>query len=89
MIRLYFAPPEQGGHGYTLGRVPMNSCDFSPKSYNFANKSGDMELEAFDKDVKHDYKVGMIPMIQQAQEMTAKRGFKLNVYAIHGRRPRG
>ena len=81
VIRLYFAPPEQGGHGYTLGRVPMNSCDFSPKSYNFANKSGDMELEAFDKDVKHDYKVGMIPMIQQAQEMTAKRGFKLNVYA--------
>ena len=22
VIRLYFAPPEQGGHGYTLGRVP-------------------------------------------------------------------
>ena len=23
---MYFAPPEEGGHGYTLGRVPINSC---------------------------------------------------------------
>ena len=35
IIKLYFASPSDGGHGYVLGRVPMNSCDFSPKSYSF------------------------------------------------------
>lgn len=31
VIKLYFASPSEGGHGYALGRVPINSCDFSPK----------------------------------------------------------
>lgn len=58
VIRLYFGSPEDGGHGYSLGRVPMNSCDFSPASYNFDNVTGDQDLAHFDTDVKHDVEVG-------------------------------
>ena len=30
VIHAYFAAPEDGGLGYTVGRVPINSCDFGP-----------------------------------------------------------
>ena len=75
VIKLYFDPPEKGGHGYTLGRVPINSCDFSPASYTFDDVAGDTELKHFDNDVKHDVDVGMIPMIQKAQEKVKERGY--------------
>ena len=68
VVRLYFSSPKDGGHGYTLGRVPINSCDFSPASYTFDDVEGDMELEHFDSSVAHDVHSGMIPMIQAAQE---------------------
>jgi len=80
VIRLYFASPEEGGHGYTLGRVPMNSCDFSPASYTFDDVEGDVELEHFDHSVKHDVDVGMVPMMLEAKAKVEARGFKLNVY---------
>ena len=54
VIRLYFGPPEEGGLGYTMGRVPINSCDFSPASYSFDDVKGDVELEHFDGGVAHD-----------------------------------
>ncbi len=83
LIRLYFADPDDGGHGYTLGRVPINSCDFSPASYTFDDVDGDVELEHFDASVKHDVDSGIIPMIQAAQATVVKRGrgFKLNMFA--------
>ena len=81
MIRLYFADPSEGGHGYTLGRVPINSCDFSPGSYNFDNVTGDTELEQFDTTVQHDVDSGIIGMIQAAQDAINKRGRKLRLYA--------
>ena len=81
VISLYFDPPEKGGHGYTLGRVPINSCDFSPESYSFDDVAGDVELEHFDTSVRHDVESGMIPMILAAQEKVVARGEKLNVYA--------
>jgi len=81
VIRRYFASPEEGGLGYTLGRVPINSCDFSPASYNFDNVTGDMDLKNFDMSVKHDVDVGMVPMIKAAQDMISKRGAKLMLYA--------
>ena len=59
----------------------MNSCDFSPASYSFDDVTGDVDLEHFDMSVAHDVDVGMVPMIQQAQELVEKRGLKLNVYA--------
>jgi len=30
LIHSYFSDPSEGGLGYTMGRVPINSCDFSP-----------------------------------------------------------
>lgn len=81
VIRLYFSSAEEGGLGYTLGRVPINSCDFSPASYSFDDTFGDTSLAHFDGGVKHDVDSGMIPMIKQAQKLVKARGFTLNVYA--------
>ena len=53
VLKLYFAPPEEGGHGYTMGRVPIGSCDFSPESYSFDDHWEDVKLEHFDSSVKH------------------------------------
>lgn len=33
------------GSGYTLGRIPMASCDFSPYSYTWAPVDNDFNLE--------------------------------------------
>jgi len=81
VIKLYFSPPSEGGHGYSLGRVPINSCDFSPASYNFDNVTGDADLTHFDADVKHDVEVGMIPMIQAALKEAAKGTGKFSLFA--------
>ena len=54
------------GLGYSLGRVPMHSCDFTVKSYNFDSVEDDFELEHFDTAVQHDVDTGMIDMIQRA-----------------------
>ena len=83
VIQLYFADPQQNGHGYTLGRVPINSCDFSPKSYSFDDVPNDKNLQHFDDSVQHDVDSGMIPMIQQAQQAIINRGkgLKLSMFA--------
>ena len=81
VIRLYFSSPEEGGHGYTLGRVPINSCDFSPGSYTFDDVEGDVELEHFDSSVQHDVDSGMIPFILAAQKAVVARGLELTMYA--------
>lgn len=52
LIRLYFSDPTEGGMGYTMGRVPINSCDFSPATYSFDEVVGDVALEHFDDEVK-------------------------------------
>mmetsp|Transcript_98123 Transcript_98123/g.282065 ORF Transcript_98123/g.282065 Transcript_98123/m.282065 type:complete len:434 (-) Transcript_98123:343-1644(-) len=64
VLDLYFGPY---GIGYTLGRVHMNSCDFSPKSYSFDDVDGDFSLAHFDNGVSHDTEV-MIPLILAAQD---------------------
>ncbi len=54
------------GLGYSLGRVHMNSCDFSVESYNFDNVDGDFNLSNFDDRVEHDVSSGMIEFMLQA-----------------------
>ena len=85
VIRLYFSSPEEGGLGYTLGRVPINSCDFGPgdalRTYSFDNVSGDVDLKHFDDSVTHDVESGMIPMILAAQEAVRAAGQKLTMFA--------
>ena len=78
VIRLYFAGPEDGGHGYSLGRVPINSCDFSPESYTFDDVAGDVELEHFDTSVQHDA-AAVAVMAEKALSTKPKPSFaKLN-----------
>ena len=85
VIRRYFASPAEGGLGYTLGRVPINSCDFGPgdwrRTYSFDNVSGDVNLEHFDDNVSHDVESGIIPMIRAAQRAIEATGAKLTLFA--------
>jgi glucosylceramidase len=50
-IALYFG---ENGIGLTLGRIHINSCDFSLESYCFDNVDGDVDLAFFDHEVTHD-----------------------------------
>jgi glucosylceramidase len=52
MIKLYFADPSEGGLGYTMGRVPIGSCDFSPETYTFDDTENDVSLDHFDNKVQ-------------------------------------
>ena len=81
VIDLYFGAPEDGGLGYTMGRVPINSCDFSPASYTFDDVRDDLTLEHFDSSVAHDVDNGMVPMIKAAQAKARDRGERLKLLA--------
>jgi glucosylceramidase len=54
------------GLGYALGRVHINSCDFSVKSYTFDDVEDDFPLDHFDVGVHHDVEVGMVDMALRA-----------------------
>jgi hypothetical protein len=56
----------KNGLGYSLGRVHINSCDFSVASYNFDDVDGDFDLTNFDMKVEHDVMSGMIELMLQA-----------------------
>ena len=60
VIRAYFDPIS--GIGYSLGRTPINSCDFSSESYTYVT-NGDRGLKSFDiaRDLKY-----RIPFIKEA-----------------------
>ena len=54
------------GLGYSLGRVHMNSCDFSVESYSFDETDGDFDLVDFDMQVTHDVETGMVDFAKRA-----------------------
>ena len=59
---MYFS---EDGLCYTMARLPIGSCDFSLKNYNYANTSGDVNLTKFSIDHDKDY---IIPFIRQANQ---------------------
>jgi len=61
------------GLGYSMGRVPINSCDFSVSSYNFDDLNGDFSLSNFDTTVVKDK--ATINLIKQATEVYQKGGW--------------
>jgi hypothetical protein len=64
LLELFFG---KSGLGYSVGRVPINSCDFSVTSYSFDETDGDFELNDFDVKVTHDAQPdGMIDMVLKA-----------------------
>jgi len=62
VLEAYFG---EDGIGYSVGRVHINSCDFSMASYNFDDVEDDFELEHFDSNVTHDAAL-LIPFIKAA-----------------------
>lgn len=60
VLKLYFDPEE--GIGYNLGRIHMNSCDFSLGNYSCVEEH-DETLESFQ--IERD-KGSVIPMIREA-----------------------
>jgi len=55
--------------GYSVGRVHINSCDFSVESYSFDDVDADFHLDHFDINVTHDVNSGMIQMMLQANQL--------------------
>ena len=67
LLRDYFDPA--GGHGYTLGRVHMNSCDFALGNYAHVEQPDDFALESFS--IERD-RHALLPFIQAALRVAAR-----------------
>ena len=66
VLKAYFGDE---GLRYTMGRVHMNSCDFSLGNYACVENPEDEELEGFTAERDEKY---MIPMILEAQEIAGR-----------------
>lgn len=73
LLHDYFDP--QGGHGYTLCRVHMNSCDFALGNYAHVETPDDFALASFS--IERDRRA-LLPFVQAALR-TAGRPIKLLV----------
>ena len=73
LLRDYF--DRDAGHGYTLCRVHMNSCDFALDNYAHVETPGDVELTSFNIDRDRQ---ALLPFIQAALRV-AGRPIKLLV----------
>ena len=67
LLHDYFDPAT--GHGYTLGRVHINSCDFSLGNYAHADRAGDFALDSFNIDRDRG---ALLPFIQAAQRVAGR-----------------
>ena len=67
LLHDYFNP--SSGHGYTLCRVHMNSCDFSMGNYAHVATPGDVELSSFS--IERD-RQALLPFIQAALKVAAR-----------------
>ena len=66
-LRDCFCPAQ--GHGYTLCRMHMNSCDFSLTNYAHADMPGDIALQHFS--IERD-RQALLPMIRAAQRIAGR-----------------
>jgi glucosylceramidase len=57
------------GHGYTLGRVHINSCDFALGNYSHVEVPDDTELASFS--IERD-RQALLPFIQAAQRVAGR-----------------
>jgi hypothetical protein len=78
VLRAYWGDGSDGGNAYTLGRVPIGSCDFDPESYTFDDVANDTALQHFDRNVTHDQRQ-LLPFIRAAQRSVSQRGRSLRV----------
>jgi glucosylceramidase len=66
-LRDCFSP--DAGHGYTLCRVHMNSCDFALGNYAHAATPGDVDLQHFNIDRDRQ---ALLPFLQAAQRVAGR-----------------
>jgi len=71
VLRAYFDP--ETGHGYTLCRTHINSCDFALGNYAYCEREGDFELASFS--IERD-RQALLPMIRDARRIS-REGFRL------------
>ena len=71
LIKSYF---DQNGIEYTIGRIPMASCDFSERIYSYDDNDGDLDLTKFSL-AKEDLQY-KIPAIKDAMKFS-KRNISL------------
>mmetsp|Transcript_86486 Transcript_86486/g.242095 ORF Transcript_86486/g.242095 Transcript_86486/m.242095 type:complete len:932 (+) Transcript_86486:101-2896(+) len=77
VIEMYFG---EEGQGLAMGRIPINSCDFSPHSYTFDDVEDDFALTHFDKTLKHDRESGMIGLALRAAKKAKEAGRELRFF---------
>lgn len=68
ILKQYFSKDD--GIGYTIGRVPMASCDFSTHEYSYDDVENDFDLVHFNL-TEEDFKF-KIPFILKAESLTDK-----------------
>jgi glucosylceramidase len=73
---------KENGIGYTIGRVPINSCDFSPKpaQWTLDDVANDVNLDHFDTNATKD-KQAVIPLIKAAMAKLKENGRDLKLFA--------
>ena len=60
-FNLFFFSNLSKGIGYTIGRVPIASTDFSTRIYSYVDTAGDLEMKSFALAVEDiEYKVSEI-----------------------------
>ena len=62
LIQSYYG---EGGLGFSIGRLPIHSCDFSTESYTFVGDDADKDLATFDDEVTYDQSLSL-PLIKDA-----------------------
>merc|ERR1711865_349766 len=63
LMALYYDGDQ--GIGYNMGRIPIHSCDFSPKIYTLDDMAGDYNLTYFDDSLTDDNEL-IIPLVNAA-----------------------
>ena len=70
LVKSYFS---DNGIGYTIGRIPMASCDFSESVYSYDDVDDDLDLNNFNlTDMDLDYKIPVIKAAISASKKTVK-----------------
>ncbi len=67
LLRAYFDPRD--GHGYSLCRVHMGSCDFALGNYSHLELEGDVALESFS--IARD-RESLLPFIRGARQVAGR-----------------
>ena len=74
ILEAYYSPQ---GLNYTMGRIHMNSCDFSLDSYSCNDEKNDFELTHFN--INRDKKY-VIPLVKRVLSLSKSYGKTLKMY---------